>query len=175
VEANAGFEHEESDRLLDEQTDDDGPVPRRHPETKLEHDEAQEGDRGIAKIRALRSCGSASGLGASVTHVLELKAESGAEDDCDDGEPAQGEVDVFWDAEEGLLYDGDSHHLDGGGDDRVGDKAEGDDKDEGPAEDRLHDPSVAGRVNGDGGDPPAEDEKGKTDEAHDTDKAVAAG
>jgi len=30
-------------------------------------------------------------------------------------------------------------------------------------------------VNGDGGDPLAEDEKGKSDEAHDTDEAVAAG
>ncbi len=74
-----------------------------------------------------------------------------------------------------LLYDGDPHGLDEAGDDGVGDKAEGDDKDEGPAEDGLHDPSVAGRVNGDEGDPPAEDEKGKTDEAHDTDKAVSAG
>jgi len=108
-----------------------------------------------------------------VTHVIELKDESGAEDDRDDGEPSQGELDVFWDAEEGLLYDEDPHRLDGAGDDGVGDKAEGDDKEEGPGEDGLHDPSVAGRVNGDGGDPPAEDEKGTTDEAHDTDKAMA--
>ncbi len=109
MEASAGFEHEEGDCLLDEQTDDDGlpsnggPVPRGHPETKLEHDETQDGDRAIAKIRALMSCGSASGVGkqgALVTHVLELKAESGAEDDRDDGEPAQGEADVFRDAEE---------------------------------------------------------------------------
>ncbi len=110
-----------------------------------------------------------------MTHIIELKAESGTEDDCDNGEPAQAKADVFWDAEEGLLYDGDPRRLDGAGDDGVGGKAEGDDKDEGPAEDGLHDPSVAGRVNGDEGDPPAEDEKGKTDEAHDTDKAVAAG
>jgi hypothetical protein len=104
-----------------------------------------------------------------------LKAESGAEDDGDDGEPAQGEADVSWNAEEGLLYEGDPHRLDGAGDDRVGDKAEGDDKDEGPREDGLYDPSVAGRVKGDGGDPPGEDEEGKTDEGHDTDEAVAAG
>ena len=110
-----------------------------------------------------------------MTHVIELKAESGTEDDCDNGEPAQAKADVFWDAEEGLLYDGDPHRLDGAGDDRVGDKAEGDEKEEGPGEDRLHDPSVAGRVNGDRGDPPAEDEKGKTDGAHDTDGAVGAG
>jgi len=87
VEASAGFEHEEGDCLLDGQTDDDspplngGPVPRGHPETKLEQNETQDGDRAIAIICALRSCGSASGVGkqgASVTHVLELKAESGA-------------------------------------------------------------------------------------------------
>ncbi len=110
-----------------------------------------------------------------MTHVIELKAESGTEDDYDDGEPAQAKADVFWDAEEGLLYDGDPHRLDGAGDDRVGDKAEGDDKEEGPGEDGLHDPSVTGRLNDDGGDPPAEDEEGKSDEAHDTDEAVAAG
>ncbi len=38
----------------------------------------------------------------------------------------------------------------------------------------LHDPSVTGRLDGDRGDPPAEDE-GKSDEAHDTDEAGAAG
>ena len=30
-------------------------------------------------------------------------------------------------------------------------------------------------MKGDGGDPPAEDKEGKTDEGHDTDEAVAAG
>jgi hypothetical protein len=60
VEARAGFEHEEGNRLLDEQTDDHGPpldggpVPRRHPETKLEHDETHDGDGAIAIFRALR-------------------------------------------------------------------------------------------------------------------------
>ncbi len=71
MEASAGFEHEEGDRLLDEQTNDDGAplVPRRHQETKLEHDETDDGDRAIAIIRALRgkrkakSCGSASVVG----------------------------------------------------------------------------------------------------------------
>ncbi len=69
MEASAGFEHEEGDRLLDEQTDDDGapldggPVPRRRPETKLEHDETQDGDRAISIVRALRSCGSVSWVG----------------------------------------------------------------------------------------------------------------
>ncbi len=58
--ASAGFEHEEGDSLLDEQTDDNGPplddgsVPRRHPETRLEHDETHDGDRAIAIFRALR-------------------------------------------------------------------------------------------------------------------------
>ena len=69
MEASAGFEHEEGDCLLDEQTDDDsppldgGPVPRRRIETKLEHDETQDGDRAISIVRALKSCGSASGVG----------------------------------------------------------------------------------------------------------------
>jgi hypothetical protein len=43
------------------------------------------------------------------------------------------------------------------------------------AKNGLHDPSVAGRLKGDRGDPPAEDEEGKTDEAHDTNGAMAAG
>src|SRR6266702_2806786 len=47
----------------------------------------------------------------------------------------------------------------GAGDDRAGDKAEG--KDEGPGEDGLHDPSVAGRVNSDEGYPPAKNEGGQ--------------
>jgi len=55
VEAGAGFEHKEGDRLLDEQTDNDGPplVPRRHPETKLKRDETHDGDRAISIIHAL--------------------------------------------------------------------------------------------------------------------------
>ncbi len=71
--ASAGFEHEEGDSLLDEQTDDNGPplddgsVPRRHPETRLEHDETHDGDRAIAIFRALRGerkkeSGAASGV-----------------------------------------------------------------------------------------------------------------
>ncbi len=60
MEASAGFEHEEGDRLLDEQTDDDSPpldggsVPRCHPETRLEHDETHDGDRAITIFRTLR-------------------------------------------------------------------------------------------------------------------------
>jgi hypothetical protein len=59
VEASAGFEHEEGNRLLDEQTNDDsppldsGPVPRCRPETKLEHDEAQNGNGPVAIFRSL--------------------------------------------------------------------------------------------------------------------------
>ena len=100
---------------------------------------------------------------AQYTYVLEFEAESGAKDDGDYGEPSHGEADVSWNTEEWLLYEGDPHRLDGASDDRVGDKAEGNNKDECPCEDGLHNPSVTSRVNDDGGDPPGEDEEGKTD------------
>ena len=59
VEASARFEHEEGNRLLDEETDDDGPpldsgpVPRGRPETKLKHDETHDGNGAIAIFRSL--------------------------------------------------------------------------------------------------------------------------
>lgn len=59
VEASARFEHEEGNRLLDEQTDDDGPpldsgpVPRGRPETKLKHDETHDRNGAIAIFRSL--------------------------------------------------------------------------------------------------------------------------
>jgi hypothetical protein len=107
-------------------------------------------------------------------YLFELETKCRTEGDRNDGEPAHGVAYVFWDAEEGFLYEGDPHCLDGTGDDRVGDKAERDDKEKCPGKDGLHDPSVAGRLKGDGGDPPAKDEEGKTDEAHDADETVAA-
>ena len=60
VETRAGFEHEEGNHLLDEQANDDGPpfnggpVPRRRPETKLEHNKTHHGDHAIAVFRALK-------------------------------------------------------------------------------------------------------------------------
>ena len=59
VEASARFEHEEGNRLLDEQTDDDGPpldsgpVPRGRPEAKLKHDETHDRNGAIAIFRSL--------------------------------------------------------------------------------------------------------------------------
>jgi hypothetical protein len=111
---------------------------------------------------------------AQSTYIFELEAKGRAEDDCDDGEPPQSEAYVFWDAEEGLLYKGDPHCLDWAGH-RVGEKTEGDDEDEGPGENGLYDPSVARCMKGGGGDPPTENEEGKTDKAHDTDEAATAG
>jgi hypothetical protein len=74
------------------------------------------------------------------------------------------------------LNKGDPHRLNGEGDIRVGDKAEGGDKDEG----RWFAQSIGGgsrewwrgftsRAE------PAEDEEGKTNKCHETDEAVAAG
>jgi hypothetical protein len=184
AEANAGFEHKEGNRLLDEQADDDGPpldsgpVPRGRPETKLEHDETQDGNGAIHILRSLRgrlaSRVCASVTQCTVTYFFELETKCGPEGDRNDGEPAQGEAHIFRDAEEGLLYEGNPHCLEWAGN-RVGDKAEDDDKDKRPGEDGLHDPSVAGRLEGDGGDPPSEDKEGKADEAHDAKEAMAAG
>jgi len=72
------------------------------------------------------------------------------------------------------LYVGVPNGADGPRDNRVGDKAECDDKDESPGEDGLHDPTVAGGMYGDGRDPPAEDEEGEAEEGEDADAAVVA-
>jgi hypothetical protein len=60
VEASAGFEHKEGNRLLDEETNDNGPpldsgpVLRSRPETKLKHDETHDGNGAIAIVGSLR-------------------------------------------------------------------------------------------------------------------------
>jgi hypothetical protein len=60
VEASAGFEHEEGNRLLNEETNDNGapldsgPVLRGHPESKLKHDETHDGNGAIAIVSSLR-------------------------------------------------------------------------------------------------------------------------
>ena len=189
MEASARFEHEEGSYLLDEQTDDygppldSGPVLRGRPETKLEHDETQNGDGAIAIFRSLKgSKGNELRISkwgscwcrAQSTHFFELEAKSRAENDCDNGEPAQSEAYVFWDTEERLLYMRDPYCLDWAGH-SVGYKTEGDYEDEGPGENGLYDPSVACCMKDGGGDPPTENEKGKTDKAHDTNEAAAAG
>ena len=66
---------------------------------------------------------------------------------------------------------GNPDRFDGTGDDRVGDEPKGDDGDEGPGEDRLHDPSVAGRVQDGGRHPPSEDECGESKELQAADQA----
>jgi hypothetical protein len=87
VEAHAGFEHEEGNRLLDEQTNNDGPpldggpVPRRRPETKREHDETHHEDCVIAIFCALTVESGSAGGGretrgtARTSSSLKLKAE----------------------------------------------------------------------------------------------------
>jgi hypothetical protein len=61
VETSTGFEHEERDRLLHEQANNDGlpldvrPFLGRRPKAKLEHDQTEHGDRAITVVRALVS------------------------------------------------------------------------------------------------------------------------
>jgi hypothetical protein len=67
-----------------------------------------------------------------------------------------------------------SHRLDGTSDDRVGDEAKGDDRDEGPSKDGLYDPPVACRGEDSGRDPPSEDERGHGTELYATHKATVS-
>jgi hypothetical protein len=59
VEAGTGLEHEKGNRLLKEQSDNDGapldmrPVLRSRPETKLKHYKTNDGNGSIAILRAL--------------------------------------------------------------------------------------------------------------------------
>ena len=59
VEASARFQHKEGNRLLDEETNDNGPpldrgpVLRGCPETKLKYDETHDGNRPITIVGSL--------------------------------------------------------------------------------------------------------------------------
>ena len=57
----------------------------------------------------------------------------------------------------------------------LGIKPECDDGDEGPCEERLHDPPVAGRVEEGGGDPPPEDEGSESKEHQVVNEAMVPG
>ena len=108
------------------------------------------------------------------TYIFELKPEGGAQDDREKRKPAQSVACVFWEAEEGVLDEGDPDCLDGPRDDRVGDEPEGDDGDERPSKEGLHNPSVAGRAEDRGRYPPGEDEGGESGQAHAAHKGSVA-
>ena len=60
VEASARFQHEEGNRLLDKETNNNGPpldsrpVLRGRPETKLKYDETHDGNRAVTIVGSLR-------------------------------------------------------------------------------------------------------------------------
>ena len=65
---------------------------------------------------------------------------------------------VSREGEEGPLNERNPHCLNGTSDDRAGDEAKGDDRDEKPGQGSLYDPAVACRAEDSGRDPPCEDE-----------------
>jgi len=109
------------------------------------------------------------------TYILNLKTERGTYDDPDNCEPAKAISGVSRDGEEGPLNERNPHRLDGTSDDRVGDEAKGDDRDEGPGKGSLYDPPVACRGEDSGRDPPCEDERGHDAELYATHEATVPG
>jgi hypothetical protein len=107
------------------------------------------------------------------TYIFELEPESGTQDDREKRKPTQTIASVSWEVEKGILDEGYPDCLDGPRDDRVGDETENYDRDERPGKEGLHDPSVAGRVEDGGRDPPAEDEGGEGHEAHAANEVTA--
>jgi len=113
VESCAGFEHKEGYRLSHEQADHRWMEDRsfdKITEGELKQDETHDGDGTITIFRAQRDTiyGSVGGAEAQHTHILELKAERGAEDDREWGEPAHAIANVFWD---GSCRRGSKPHL----------------------------------------------------------------
>ena len=70
-------------------------------------------------------------------YPLELEAERATKDDCQEGKPSHSQAHPSGKSEEWFLNERNPYGLDGTGDDRVGQIAEGDDQEEEPCPDWI--------------------------------------
>jgi len=109
------------------------------------------------------------------SYVFSLETKGGTHDDRDEREPPQAITDIFREGEERPLDKRNPDRFDGTRDNRVGDKPESDDGNEGPCEDGLQDPPVARRLQDNGRDPPCEDDRRKGKELHTAHETAVSG
>ena len=163
------------------------PVLRRNPKAKLKYDETEDGNCSVTIFRILGPANTDQRADFKRTYAFEKKKEKkvpyifwletkrGAQDNSKESEPTQAVADVFWETKEGPLDKGNPDCFDGTRDDCGGDEPEGDNGDERPCKEGLHYPSVAGRVEDGGRNPPSEDEASESKELQTTNEAVVSG
>lgn len=109
-----------------------------------------------------------------IPYIFEFKTERRAQNNSEERKPAQAIADVSREREKRFLDERNPDCFNRTCNSRIRDEPKGDDGDEKPCEECLHDPSVAGCAEDGGGDPPPEDEGSESERLQVANKVVVS-